>query len=173
MKQKMQIKDTKLPELTQENLRKIAYLQLKSLKEEKGRVEDRIRQLEASLYVGCDEAFGALGELLRDNFNSLSHYDRMDILKILKTSKTLGCIESLIDILDNFESMEPKSRYLYEQMGKIIEVLGKSKKKWLAVILTKYKNSSSKLIREAAKTAILRISDTGEINRQSIWFVEK
>jgi len=141
-------------EITQENMLKISYLQLKSVKEEKGRVKERIRLLEGSLNMGCDEAYGALAELLRDNFDSLNHHDRMNVLKIIENSKNVGCIEPLIEILERFESIEPKSRYLYEQIGKIIKILGKSKRRWLVYILTKYENSSSRLIRDETNNAI-------------------
>ena len=141
-------------ELTQENILKISYLQLQSVKEGKGTVKERIRLLEGSLYMGCDEAYGALTELLRDNFDSLSHHDRMGVLKIIENSKNVGCIEPLIEILERFESIEPKSRYLYEQIGKIIKILGKSKRRWLVYILTKYENSSSRLIRDETNNAI-------------------
>jgi len=141
-------------ELTQENMLKISYLQLKSVKEEKGRVKERIRLLEGSLYMGCDEAYGALAELLRDNFDSLSHHNRMNVLSIFEHSKNVGCIEPLIDILERFESIEPKSRYLYEQIGKIIKILGKSKRRWLVYILTKYEKSSSRIIRDETNNAI-------------------
>jgi hypothetical protein len=149
-------------ELTQENMLKISYLQLKSLKEEKGRVKERIRLLEGSLHMGCDEAYGALTELLRENFDSLSHHDRMYVLNIIENSKNVGCIEPLIEILERFESMEPKSRYLYEQIGKIIKILGKSKRRWLVYILTKYKNSSSRLIRDETNNAISELMGSCE-----------
>jgi hypothetical protein len=74
-------------ELTQEDMVKISYLQLKTVREEKGRVKERIRLLESSLHFGCDEAYGALAELLKDNFDSLSHHNRMHVLSILEKSK--------------------------------------------------------------------------------------
>ena len=152
MKKKSVLKG--IEKLTQEDILKISYLQLKSVKEGKGGIKERIRLLETSLYFGCDEAYGALTELLRNNFNSLSHYDRMGILSILEKSEKVGCIEPLIDILERFESMEPKSRYLYEQVGKIIELLGKSKRRWLICILAKHGRNSTRLIRDAIDNAM-------------------
>ena len=152
--------------ITQKEMLNISYLQLKSIKEEKGRVRERIQILRGFLNNGCDEAYGALTELLRDNFDSMVHFDRMQVLKIIEITKKAGCIEPLIDILERFDSIEPKSRYLYQQIGKIIEILGNSKKKLLVHILTRYQEYSSKLIKDAANTAILELSGSIFINRQ-------
>jgi len=145
--------------LSQDDIEMIAYLQLRDI--EKGKIDDldeKIGMLTSSLHYECYEAFGLLGIVLRDNLKKLGHYERMDILETLEKSKKVGCIEPLLDILEMFESMEPKSRYLYQQMSKIIDIIGKSKKRWLAPILRKYAKSSSRLIRDSAQNAILDIT---------------
>ena len=141
-------------ELTNEELKKIAYLNLMRLKTEKRKPRDKISELKGILHFGCDEAFGALAELLRDEWTALDHYARMDVLETLEKAPKMGCIEPLLDLLADFEDMEPKSRYLYQQMSKIIELLGKSGKKWLPVVVRKYTERSTALMREAAKSAL-------------------
>lgn len=149
-------------DLTDDDIKMVAYLQLRDIRKKKIPMKERIHMIKSSLDFNCSEAFGLLGMELRDNFKKLDHYNRMDILEALERSKIIGCIEPLLDILENFDTIEPKSRYLYEQISKTIDVIGRSKKKWLILLLTKYTKISSRLIRESAQNAISKIKSSDD-----------
>ena len=147
-------------DLSDLDLEMIAYMQLKDLEKRKMGVKERIDMLKTSVHFNCNEAFGLLGKELRDNYKKLSHYNKIGILDALEDSEKVGCIEPLLDILEMFESIKPKSRYLYLEMSRVIDIIGRSRKKWLIPILTKYSKSSSRLIRESAQNAISNITDS-------------
>ena len=138
----------------------IAYMQLKDIENRKISIKERIKMLESSLHFNCNEAFGLLGKELRDNYKKLSYYDKMWILEALEKSEKVGCIEPLLDLPEMFESVTPKSRYSYQEMSKVIDIIGRSRKKWLIPVLTKYSESSSRLIRESARNAISKITNS-------------